>query len=124
MERDELLYPNGNPRPGSEASYAAGYDPETGIARDPRDMDQATLRALGHGGPLLQAVRQNCRECQSGNEAEVRRCRMVWCPFWPYRMGSNPFHRQELSSEQREERRRRLATAREARRENPEPRSS
>ena len=23
--------------------------------------------------------------------AEVRRCGMHWCPFWPYRMGSNPF---------------------------------
>jgi hypothetical protein len=23
--------------------------------------------------------------------AEVRRCSMHWCSFWPYRMASNPF---------------------------------
>jgi hypothetical protein len=41
--------------------------------------------------PLLRVIRTNCVECCAGNEAEVRRCGMHWCPFWPYRMGSNPF---------------------------------
>jgi hypothetical protein len=29
---------------------------------------------------------------------------MHWCPFWPYRMGSNPFHRQELIEAERRDR--------------------
>jgi hypothetical protein len=91
---------------------------EQRIGRDPRKMQIADLRALGHGGVLLRAVRENCIECCGGNEAEVRRCRLVWCPMWPYRMGSNPFHRVTLSEEQREERRQRLEAARAARRGN------
>jgi hypothetical protein len=49
-------------------------------------------------------TRTHCIECCAGNEAEVRRCGMDWCPFWPYRMASNPFHRQELSEAERQER--------------------
>src|SRR5580698_6962628 len=27
----------------------------------------------------------------AGAVAQVRRCRMLACPMWPYRMGTNPF---------------------------------
>jgi hypothetical protein len=36
-------------------------------------------------------IRINCIVCCAGTEAEVRRCGMHWCRFWPYRMASNPF---------------------------------
>lgn len=72
------------------------------IGRDPRKMTEAELVALGHPRrPLLRAIRANCIECCGGTEAEVRRCRMVTCPMWPYRMATNPFQRRELSEEQR-----------------------
>ena len=62
------------------------------IGRDPRRLTAAQLEALGHSKqPLLRVIRTNCIECCAGNEAEVRRCGMRWCPFWPYRMASNPF---------------------------------
>ena len=62
------------------------------IGRDPRQMTVPELNALGHEKqPLLRVIRSNCIECCDGSEAEVRRCRMHWCPFWPYRMASNPF---------------------------------
>lgn len=109
-ERDGL-FPNGNPRPGAVARYAAGYEAD-GVGRDPRRMTKDELRALGHGAPLLRAIRTNCIECQGSNEAEVRRCALIWCPFWPYRMASNPFHTVALSDEQRAERAARLAAAR------------
>ena len=76
----------------------------------------AQLEALGHTKqPLLRVIRTNCIECCAGNEAEVRRCGMHWCPFWPYRMGSNTFHRQELTEAERQERATRAAKLKQGR---------
>ena len=99
-DRSKFVSPHGNPKPGAHEAYAAAYDADDN-GRDPRQMTAAELRALGHAGQILAAVRQNCVECCGGNQADVRRCRLAWCPMWPYRMGSNPFHRREVSDEQR-----------------------
>lgn len=80
-------------------------DPTEGvpIGRDPRTLSEQELAALGHHKrPLLRAIRDNCIGCCAGNAAEVRRCGMVACPLWPYRMGSNPFVRREMTDDQRE----------------------
>jgi hypothetical protein len=34
-------------------------------------------------------LRRYCLSCAE-NSAEVRRCAIIDCPFWPYRMGRNP----------------------------------
>jgi hypothetical protein len=76
-------------------------------------MSVAELNAIGHTKrPLLRVIRANCIDCSGGSEAEVRRCAIVGCDFWPYRMGSNPFHTVELTDEQRQERSERLQAAR------------
>jgi hypothetical protein len=86
------------------------------IGRDPRQMSEAELVALGHRKrPLLAAIRQWCVDCSGGSEAEVRRCRCVACPLWPYRMNANPFHRLTLSEDDKADRRDRLAGARASR---------
>lgn len=108
-----MQYPNGNPRPGAVDRYAAGYDAD-GEGRDPRQMGKQSLRDLGHEGSLLKAVRANCIECCAGHLGEVAKCRMVWCPMWPYRMGTNPFHTVALSDEERARRSARLRAARPA----------
>lgn len=84
------------------------------IGRDPRRMSQADLNAVGHHKrPLLRAIRENCIGCCGGMEAEVRRCRIVSCPMWPYRMGTNPFFTPKpLGEEERERLAARLAAAR------------
>jgi hypothetical protein len=82
---------------------------------DPMKVDPAVLTAAGHGPKRTRAlvsefkkvmggeifavefarikrhkhIRAYCKTCVE-NEAEVRRCTTFWCPFWPYRMGSNP----------------------------------
>jgi hypothetical protein len=82
---------------------------------DPRKINPELLTAAGHGpkrtSTLVAAfkkvmggenfaiefarikrhkhIRAYCKTCVE-NEAEVRRCTTFWCPFWPYRMGSNP----------------------------------
>jgi len=83
------------------------------IGRDPRKMTEAELVAFGHHKrPLLRVIRANCIECAGNNEAEVRRCRMVACPMWPYRMGTNPLQRRTLTDEQRAELAARMLAAR------------
>ncbi len=73
----------------------------TTIGRDPRTMSRAELESLGHRKrPLLSAIRQNCVDCAGASPAEVRRCALIACPFWPYRMGVNPFAA-ERSEEQK-----------------------
>jgi hypothetical protein len=83
------------------------------IGRDPRKMTEPELAAIGHHKrPLLAAIRQNCIEWCCGGRAEVRRCRIVTCPMWPYRMGTNPFRHHDLTDEQRDTRRIQLKQAR------------
>jgi hypothetical protein len=53
------MYPNGNPSPGDEKAYAAGFD-ENGDGRGSGTMSKDELRTLGHEGHLLKAVRRNC----------------------------------------------------------------
>ena len=85
------------------------------IGLDPREIPVEALRAAGHPprrtGQLVSAftrwsgeapfdsefqkikrhkqIRSYCLRCVE-NAAEVRRCTTIQCPFWPYRMGSNP----------------------------------
>jgi hypothetical protein len=76
-------------------------------------MAEAELAKLGHRKrPLLAAIRENCIECCCGNQAEVRHCRIVTCPMWPFRMRTNPFRHQDLTDEQRDAKRRQLKQAR------------
>jgi hypothetical protein len=97
----------------TESAVVGGEAVEIGC--DPRRVTVAEFAALGHcKRPLLDAIRQNCIECCMGNQAEVRRCRLVACPMWPYRMGTNPFVKRELTEEQRARAREQLAGARRA----------
>ncbi len=71
------------------------------IGKDWRTLRVAELEALGHRKrPLLSLIRQNCIDCGGGSEAEVRQCAIARCPFWPYRMNTNP-----IAAPQSEERR-------------------
>jgi hypothetical protein len=45
---------------------------------------QETYAFVGYG-----ELRHYCLDCADG-PAEVRRCAVIDCPFWPYRMGRNP----------------------------------
>jgi hypothetical protein len=73
------------------------------VGKDPRRLSVRELNALGHHKrPLLRAIRENCVACSGGSPGEVRRCGLVTCPFWPYRLGTNPFVTRQLSLKQRE----------------------
>ena len=78
------------------------------VGRDPMTIHVETLRASGHGprearrviGALgdepvdptikrLTELRRHCLSCAE-NAAEVRRCAIINCPLWAFRMGRNP----------------------------------
>jgi hypothetical protein len=84
------------------------------VGRDPRQMTGAELEALGR--PRISrgdAIRAKCLDCCCGSPAEVRRCGMLDCALWPFRMGTDPYREaREISEEQRVAGVERLAAAR------------
>jgi hypothetical protein len=81
-------FKNGNLKPHQEWDEVE----QSAAGRDPRGMTRDELAELGHEKmPLASVIRRNCMECANGSEAEVRRCGLSSCPFWPFRMGTNPF---------------------------------
>lgn len=84
----ELMPPSHELRPHVEALDEISQP----IGKHPKDLTVRELEALGHTKtPLLRTIRKNCIDCAGGSQAEVRRCALATCLFWPYRMGSNPF---------------------------------
>jgi len=63
----------------------------------------------------LRAIRLKCMDCCCEQAKEVRQCQCTACAIWPFRMGRNPFRTRELSDEQKDELRERMAKARESR---------
>jgi hypothetical protein len=86
----------------------------TRVGRDPREMSREDLAAAGHETTrVLSAIRAKCLDCCCGSIAETRRCTVVRCALWPFRMGTNPFRAErEMSDEQRAAAAERLARAR------------
>jgi hypothetical protein len=71
------------------------------VGRDPRSMSVADLEAAGR--PRISrgdAIRAKCLDCCCGAPAEVRRCAMIDCALWPFRMGTDPY-REPMGEERR-----------------------
>jgi hypothetical protein len=56
----------------------------------------------------LKSIREKCLDCCCHQYSEVRECHITDCPLWPYRMGKNPFHRRNMTEEQKQAASRRL----------------
>lgn len=65
---------------------------ESEIGRDPRRMDTADLKALGHPTSPMKAIRAKCLDCSGGQISEARKCTAISCPLWAFRMSKNPFY--------------------------------
>lgn len=71
------------------------------VGCDPRQIGAEAMKAAGiEPSPLLAAVRAKCLDCVGDSPAEVRRCVLVSCALWPFRMNSNPW-RKPMSEEAR-----------------------
>lgn len=83
------------------------------IGRDPRQVCGAELTEAGHEkDSLLTIIRNKCLDCCAGQTGEVRTCPATACDLWPYRMGTNPFAKRELTPEQKKAAAQRMADAR------------
>ena len=111
--------PHDQPDLGSSTPPAGGPRMKPGLklyqghpaARDLREMTQDDLRKAGHP---LQALRTRCLDCCGYQEKEVALCSAVDCPFWPFRMGTDPLRKP--TSEARREAARRVMSDLNARR--------
>ena len=91
-----LTFPalNGEPRRHGRDPMSIPPEVLTAAGHPPR-RTRAVLSALGDE-PIAQEIRghkdlrQHCLACSSGSKAAVRRCVIIDCPLWPYRMGRNP----------------------------------
>jgi hypothetical protein len=80
---------------------------ETG--KDPRTLPIETFNDLGHvKTPLLKVIQAKCLDCCCYQRSKIRKCVSSGCALWPYRMGTNPFVKHELSEERRQELSRRM----------------
>jgi hypothetical protein len=66
--------------------------------RDPRNISREVLAAYHAPVPVLRAIRAKCIDCSGGNDAEARKCTVLRCDLWPFRMGTNPW-REKLPPE-------------------------
>lgn len=60
----------------------------------------------------IKAIREFCLECCGGNSADVKSCTAPRCPLYAFRFGKNPYIKREMSEEQKEAAKIRLAEAR------------
>ena len=94
--------------------------PDGTQGKDPRKMTVPELNQLGHyKKSFTKLIKENCNICVGADPSEQRnvevtRCQAVGCPWWPYRMGKNPFStRGDMSEERKAEIAERFKKARE-----------
>jgi len=72
------------------------------IGRDPREISVGEYEQAGiNSAAVLAVIRAKCLDSCVQQPGEVRQCVTVVCPLWPYRLGTNPFHKREMSDAQR-----------------------
>ena len=62
----------------------------------------------------LKAIRLKCLDCCCNQREEVKLCPAKGCPLWSFRLGKNPNRSRNLTDEQRQAAKDRLAKARAA----------
>ena len=60
----------------------------------------------------IKAIREFCLECCGGSSHDVRLCTAPNCPLYAFRFGKNPYIKREMTEEQKEAAKARLAAAR------------
>ena len=63
----------------------------------------------------IKAIRAKCLDCCCGQRDEVKLCPANDCPLWQFRMGKNPNRSRNMTDEQKQAAKERLAKARAAR---------
>lgn len=60
----------------------------------------------------IKAIREFCLECCGVSSSDVKSCTAPNCPLYAFRLGKNPYIKREMTEEQKEAAKTRLAEAR------------
>lgn len=60
----------------------------------------------------IKAIKEKCLDCCCDQREEVKLCPAKDCPLWPFRLGKNPYRTRNMTDEQKEAAKERLAKAR------------
>lgn len=52
--------------------------------------DTTTTQSSSNSGSILKVIREKCLNCSCWVPSEVRKCKIIDCVLWPYRMGRKP----------------------------------
>ena len=63
----------------------------------------------------IKAIKAKCLDCCCGQREDVEMCPVKACSLWAFRLGKNPNRKRNMTDEQREAARDRLAYARKVR---------
>jgi hypothetical protein len=69
---------------------AAGHPPRTAAQVASAIASDGGISGARDGLRLTTLRDRECIPCRDGRLGEVRRCAVINCPAWPYRMGRNP----------------------------------
>jgi hypothetical protein len=58
---------------------------------DPRQLTTEELNEHFQRMSPLKAIRAKCMDCSVYKRTEVRKCTVIDCPLWPFRMRKNPW---------------------------------
>ena len=67
---------------------------------EPRRYDLRYEKPKKHKRPV-RAIREHCLWCLGGSSKEVELCTSPDCALFEFRFGKNPYHKQDLTEEQR-----------------------
>ena len=62
--------------------------------RENIEWTQGSLRQFNRGPGPIASIRRKCLDCCAWQPGEVARCHLTNCALWPYRLGTDPFHKQ------------------------------
>lgn len=75
-----------------------------------KDLDRELEIGVYSKRPILKAIKLKCMDCCNGSWDEVKKCTCdKTCFLHPFRLGRNPFLNRELTEEQKQLARERLA---------------
>lgn len=84
--------------------------------QDPRGLKGE--RFMEHIKSPVKAIHAFCIDCMGGSVQEIKYCNSCNCPLFHFRQGKNPFIKREMTDEQKDAAKERLAKAREGKGQN------
>ena len=70
--------------------------------------EEEFIQEVSKNKNVIRAIKLYCYSCSSYQLSEVKNCTVTNCPLFPFRNGTNPFRKREVTDEERQRMRERL----------------